>query len=108
MTLSDMANDVVIRAEGLGKSYVIGHQSARESYLTLRDAVAHNVHRLGRTAMDLVRGRPMIGGDELEELWALKNVSFEIKRGEVTGVIGPNGDGKSTLLKILSRIQEPT
>ena len=103
-----MANDVVIRAEGLGKSYLIGHQSARERYLTLRDAVAHNVHRLGQTAMDLVRGRPMIDGDELEELWALKYVSFEIKRGEVTGIIGPNGAGKSTLLKILSRITEPT
>jgi lipopolysaccharide transport system ATP-binding protein len=103
-----MANDVVIRAEGLGKKYLIGHQHSHERYLTLRDAAAHNVHRLGRTAMDLVRGRPMIGGDELEELWALNNVSFEITRGEVTGVIGPNGAGKSTLLKILSRITEPT
>jgi lipopolysaccharide transport system ATP-binding protein len=103
-----MGNYVVIRSEGLGKKYLIGHESSRARYLTLRDAVARNVHRLGRTAKDLVYGRPMIAGDEFEELWALKDVSFEIRRSEVTGVIGPNGAGKSTLLKVLSRITEPT
>lgn len=103
-----MAEDIVIRSEGLGKKYLIGHESSRERYQTLRDAAARSVRRFGRSAMDLVSGRPMIAGDELEELWALKNVSFEIKRGEVTGVIGSNGAGKSTLLKILSRITEPT
>jgi lipopolysaccharide transport system ATP-binding protein len=103
-----MGNNVVIRSEGLGKKYLIGHESSHERYLTLRDAVARNVQRLGRTAKDLVYGRPMIAGDEFEELWALKDVSFEIRRSEVTGVIGPNGAGKSTLLKVLSRITEPT
>jgi lipopolysaccharide transport system ATP-binding protein len=103
-----MENDVVIRAESLGKKYLIGHEGESERYVALRDVVAHNVQRLRRTAMDLVRGRPMVAGDELEEFWALKDISFEIKRGEVTGVIGPNGAGKSTLLKILSRITEPS
>jgi lipopolysaccharide transport system ATP-binding protein len=103
-----MAIDVVIRAENLGKKYLIGHQGERERYVALRDVVAHNANRLGRRALDLVRGRPMIAGDELEELWALKDVSFEVRRGEVMGVIGPNGAGKSTLLKVLSRITEPT
>jgi lipopolysaccharide transport system ATP-binding protein len=99
--------DIVIRSEGVGKEYLIGHQT-REHYHTLRDDIARNAHRVGRTVTDLLRGRPVVAGDQFEELWALKNVSFEIKRGEVTGVIGPNGAGKSTLLKVLSRITEPT
>ena len=103
-----MRADVVIGAEGLGKRYVIGHQVGRASYVALRDVIARNVRSLGRTAIDVLRGRPAIDGDHVEDFWALRDISFEVKRGEVLGVIGRNGAGKSTLLKILSRITEPT
>ena len=59
-----MAEDVVIRAEGLGKKYVIGHAAERERYVALRDVLARSVRNFGRTTMDLVRGRPMVVGDE--------------------------------------------
>lgn len=102
-----MTSDIVIRAEGLGKKYVIGHQSADRSN-TFRDVITQNVKNFVRGARDMLQGKAIIAGDELEEFWAIKDVDFEIKRGDVVGIIGRNGAGKSTLLKVLSRITEPT
>src|SRR5262249_55195025 len=75
---------------------------------TLRDVVVREARNFARKAVDVLNGRQIVQGDEVEEFWALQNVSFEVREGEVLGIIGRNGAGKSTLLKVISRITEPT
>jgi len=101
-------SDVVIRAEGLGKKYAIGRRGPPERYVALRDVIARAAIGFARSARDMLLGRLLIEGDEVEDFWALKDVGFQVKRGETLGVIGRNGAGKSTLLKVLSRITEPS
>jgi lipopolysaccharide transport system ATP-binding protein len=91
-------SDIALRVENLGKQYRIGMAVTR--YNTLREAVSDNfnasVQRLRKGP-----GKP-------NTIWALRNISFEVRKGQVLGVIGRNGAGKSTLLKILSRVTDPT
>jgi lipopolysaccharide transport system ATP-binding protein len=103
-------SNIAIRAEGISKWYRIEHD-AKPRYQTMRDQIAKAVTSPFKRLADMGKDSTSSANGKTRHsshIWALEDVSFEIKQGEVVGLIGPNGAGKSTLLKILTRITEPT
>jgi lipopolysaccharide transport system ATP-binding protein len=88
-------SDAAVRIEALSKRYVIGRGSQEETFRDLLSRV-------------FTPRRPEATRSEEREFWALRDITFDVRRGQVMGIVGRNGAGKSTLLKILSRITEPT
>ena len=86
-------SEVAVRVENLGKRYSLGDSKSGDFRQTFSQAFKRMISR---------------GSSDADEFWALKDLNFEVRRGETVGIIGRNGAGKSTLLKILSRITDPT
>jgi len=95
-------SDSIISVENLSKRYLIGRNTEHG------DGLRHIMERAVRAPFSILKGGSHEKQAKTEEFWAVRDVSVEIKRGEMVGIIGRNGAGKSTLLKLLSRITEPT
>ena len=101
-------SEIAIRVRDIGKQYHIGAIEQVGRYRSLRETLTNLASKPLRLARSIINGGIREDSVDQTMIWALRNVSFDIERGEIVGVVGRNGGGKSTLLKILGRITEPT
>lgn len=101
MSFDGAMSDAVIRVDNLSKKYLLSHQAKG-------DGIRHVLESVARSPLRWLSNRRRKRLEQTEEFWALRDISLEVAKGQVVGVIGRNGAGKSTFLKILSRITEPT
>lgn len=99
--------DYALTVENLGKKYVLRHQN-QPRYIALRDVISYKTRQFAHSIMHPFSGSNKATNGTREDFWALRDVNLTIKQGERVGIIGRNGAGKSTFLKLLSRITEPT
>ena len=97
---------IAIRVEGIGKQYRIGARMVRPR--SMREAVGRALAAPLHNLRHLRSVSSLNGGEQVDTIWALRDISFELMAGDVLGIVGRNGAGKSTLLKVLSRITTPT
>jgi len=95
------ASEYSIQVKGISKRYKIG--AAQQRADTLRDLITNQVQRIGQSFSREGRSRKAA-----DTIWALKDITFDVRQGQALGIIGRNGAGKSTLLKVLSRVTDPT